>query len=515
MGGYTGDLPPDRFNLTRYVLFDNGAPPEKAALIVVDGATADTLETWTYGALRSAVLRGVHAIRAEGGVSEPGSRILIRLDNSSLYAIAFCAAAGAGFVPIPVSPQLTPRELAFLIEDSQPSAIILDPALPHSEGLNLKVIEKRAFASMIADRDEAALADTHANAPAFMMYTSGTTAQPKGVVHAHRSVWGRRPMYQGWYGLGAHDRVLHAGSLNWTYTLGTGLMDPWANGATAVICTGEKRPELWPDVIRQHQVNIFAAVPGILRQILKLGDAALAMPTLRHALSAGDALPGAVAAGWLGRTGTPVYEALGQTEVSTYISSGPSTPPKPGTAGKPQAGRSVAILPDDGVGTAPVHPSKPGLIAVHRTDPGLMLGYWNREAEERAMYRGDWFLGGDAGVMDEEGYITHLGRTTDVMNAGGYRVSPFEVEGELAQHPNVQEVAVTECVIREGVSIIAAFVVLRSGCAADAHALKHFASTRLAAYKCPKEIVFAESLPKTSNGKMQRALLRESLKAHG
>ena len=138
-----------------------------------------------------------------------------------------------------------------------------------------------------------------------------------------------------------------------------------------------------------------------------------------------------------------------------------------------------------------------------------MLGYWKRPEEERDVYRGPWFIGGDAGVMDGDGYVTHLGRHNDLMNAGGFRVSPAEVELELLKHPAVAEVAVAEVAIHDGVSIVAAFVVPRDSTGSELAAnLASHASKVLAAYKCPKEYVILGALPKTPNGKVKRGDLR-------
>jgi acyl-coenzyme A synthetase/AMP-(fatty) acid ligase len=285
-------------------------------------------------------------------------------------------------------------------------------------------------------------------------------------------------------------------------------MDPWANGATAVVYAGTKAPAVWPSLIRDHGITLFAAVPGIYRQMLKYTDVTRrTIPSLRHGLSAGEALPRSVAEEWQTRTGTVLYEALGQSELSTYISAGPGFPPKPGAAGVPQPGRSVVILPYEG-GCEPLPTGAPGLIGVHRSDPGLMLGYWRRPAEEAQVFRGEWFLGGDAGVMDEDGYVTHFGRRNDLMNAGGFRVSPLEVEEVLGAHPEVAEAATAEIRIEEGVSIIAAFIVPRRSAFAETATLDRFARERLAAYKRPKAYVFAEALPRTANGKLKRGELQ-------
>jgi acetyl-CoA synthetase len=507
--GYRGDLPPPRFNMARYCLGAAAASPGKPALLVIHDAAGRDAETWTYRALEEAVLRAACAFRGSHGIAA-GSRIAIRLRNRASYALAFFGAIAGGLVPIPVSPDLTGRELDFVLSDSEAGAIVLDDSLPHGPlDPGLAIISEAALASSVENGPASGYEDTGADDPAFLIYTSGTTAAPKGVLHAHRCAWGRRPMYHGWYGIERDDRLMHAGSFNWTYTLGTGLCDPWANGATALVYTGEKDPALWPRLMRDHGVSIFAAVPGVYRQILKYSElSGRALPALRHGLTAGEALSASVAGEWKEKMGTILYEALGQSEMSTYISSAPAIPPKPGKVGRPQPGRCVAILRDEG-SADPLPPGSEGLIAVHRSDPGLMLAYWRRPEEESEVFRGEWFTGGDAGVMDEDGHIAHLGRHNDLMNAGGFRVAPAEVEHELAKHPGVAEVAVAEIAIRDGVSIIAAFVVPQG--AADeglATGLGAHASRVLAAYKCPKDYVFVDALPKTPNGKIKRGDLK-------
>ncbi len=508
--GYRGELPPQAFNLARYCLRGSNAAGDKTALLVVHDPGGQDAENWSYAALEQAVLRVAYTFHAKYEL-KTGSRILIRLRNRTAYALAFFGAIAGGFVPVPASPDLTERELSFMLDDSEAAAIVLDDSLPHGRfAPALIIIPKKAFVAALESGPLARYAETAANDPAFLIYTSGTTANPKGVLHAHRSAWGRRPMYQGWYGITPADRLMHAGSFNWTYTMGTGLTDPWANGATSIVYTGEKDPALWPRLLRAFNVTIFAAVPGVYRQVLKYGDLSRASLTaLRHGLTAGEALPNAVADEWRDRAGTLLYEALGQSELSTYLSSAPGVPRKPGAVGRPQPGRCVAIL-DDVRGEEPLPARSEGLIAVHRSDPGLMLGYWKRPEEQAEVYRGEWFIGGDAGVTDEEGYVTHLGRRNELMNAGGFRVSPAEVEQELAKHPAVAEAAVAEIAVRDGVSIIAAFVVPNDKTGSDIAAdLASFASATLAAYKRPKEYVIVQSLPRTPNGKLKRSdLLR-------
>ncbi len=505
------DPVPPRFNLARYCLGAAGPrDPDKTALIVVGDAHAppEDAERWTYRALDEGVRRVAAGLTALG--LAPGTRIMIRLENTSAYPLLFFGAMAGGFVALPTSAQLTDEEALFLLENSGAEVIAVADSLalagvPHG----VRVLGETDLRRLMAHDPAADYAQTGAEDPAFLVYTSGTSGRPKGVLHAHRSAWGRRPMVEGWYGLERDDVVLHAGAFNWTYTLGVGLTDPWANGATTVVYNGPKDPAIWPPLMQTYGASLFAAVPSVYRQILKYGhlDRA-AFAGLRHGLTAGEALKPSLAERWFAATGTVLYEALGMSECSTYISSSPAVPPKPGSPGKPQAGRRVAILPVDG-GTDPLPPGEVGLLAVHRSDPGLMLGYWNRPDEEEAVFHGDWFVGGDLAALDEDGYVWFHGRADDLMNAMGYRVSPEEVETVLAAHPDLADVAVTELQVRADVSVIAAFCVPKiPGEPPAKEAVVAFAAEHLAAYKCPREIIFLDALPRTDNGKVLRRALR-------
>ncbi len=509
---YTSALPPPRFNLTRYCLeaATRRHPAKPALIIATDKDDPAHCIRITYEEMEERVLRLAAGLVSHGVA--PGERLYIRMGNSLDYALTFLAAIAVGIVPIPASPMLSDREVRLLVDDAGASAIAWDaalhlPELP--EGVRVLDPDIRA---RLARTPPTAYADTAADDPAYLIYTSGTSGTPKGVLHAHRAVWGRRPMYQGWYGLSEADTMLHTGAFNWTYTLGTGLCDPWANGATTVVYTGERDVTIWPKLIEAHGATIMASVPTLYRQLLKYcalrpGDLA----PLRHGLTAGEALPVTLAETWEAETGLKLYEALGMSEISTYISSSPSVGYHRGSPGKPQAGRAVAILPVDG-GEEPLPPGESGLLAVHRSDPGMMLGYWNRPEEERQIYRGQWFAGGDMGRIDEDGWFWFEGRHDDLMNAFGYRVSPQEVEHVLARHPGIAEVAVGEVKVRADVSVIAAFVVPRSPHTLKANDVLTFAESDLATYKMPREVLFVDHLPRSPNGKLARRRLVELLK---
>jgi acyl-coenzyme A synthetase/AMP-(fatty) acid ligase len=511
---YSGEMPPARFNMARYCLDEAAkAMPDKTALIVVTDVNAadSAMECWSYAELDDTVRRVAAGLRNLGlGQS---ARIMIRMGNTSDYALLFFGAIAAGYVPLPSSPQLTESEAAFLLQDSGASLLVVSDALSIKSTPGVQVLKSPDIARLKASVNPSDYADTGADDPAFLIYTSGTTGNPKGVLHAQRSAWGRRPMYQGWYGgMDRDDIVLHAGAFNWTYTLGVGLTDPWANGATAILYNGPRDVTVWPRLLERFRATLFATVPGLYRQILKYCDLnGYDLSSLRHGLTAGEALSPSLWQAWCDATGKQLYEALGMSECSTYVSCSPSTPTRPGSPGKPQEGRCVVTLPLEG-GSEPMAEGQIGLLAVHRSDPGLMLGYWNRPEEESLVYRGDWFIGGDLANFDKDGYLHYQGRNDDIMNAMGYRVSPLEVESCLIAHPAVAEVAVTELKVREDVSVIAAFVVPQDPDEdLDAGPLLAFAHEKLATYKCPREIIFTDRLPRTANGKVMR---RELAKWH-
>jgi acyl-coenzyme A synthetase/AMP-(fatty) acid ligase len=489
---------PAPFNLAEYLLAAGTALPDKIALLIVRPQGA---ERWSYGRLTAAVRGTGTGLLALG--LRPGDRVLMRLGNTVEFPILFLGAIAAGLIPVPTSAQLTTPEVAALAEIVTPALIaagdgIALPQAPACPVLNL--------ATLLALQDNPpcdwAMGDP--DRPAYAVFTSGSSGRPRAVLHAHRAIWARRMMWQGWYGLSGTDRLLHAGAFNWTYTLGTGLMDPWARGATALIPGEGVAPPALPLLLKRYDATIFAAAPGIYRQMLR-DHPKLGLPKLRHGLSAGEKLPEVTRAAWEAATDTPVHEALGMSECSTYVSGSPAHPAPSGATGYPQPGRRLAVLGPDG----PVPRGTPGTLAVSDRDPGLFLGYIAAEEETNARFQGEWFLTGDTVRMAEDGAITYLGRDDDMMNAGGYRVSPLEVEQAIGAHPKVRDCAAVEARVKADASVIACFY---TG-AASPEALAEFAAARLAAYKRPRLYLRREALPRGANGKLLRRALREEYEA--
>ncbi|MEY8830773.1 class I adenylate-forming enzyme family protein [Sedimentitalea sp. XS_ASV28] len=483
---------PEPFNLAAHVLARAGLRPDKIALSVL-GATGSV--DWTYGELEAAV-RATGTGLLQSGLT-PGDIVLMRLGNTVDFPIAYLGAIAAGLVPVPTSSQLTAPETARIIADLSPAAILRDPAVAsagHPREIDLATL--RAMQDNLP-------CDWNMGDPnrlAYVVYTSGTSGNPRAVAHAHRAIWARQMMVDGWYALRPGDRLCHAGAFNWTYTLGTGLMDPWTIGATALIPEpGTELADL-PGLLRRHKATLFAAAPGVYRKFLA-SDTPLDLPDLRHGLCAGEKLSPHLHRMWTEATGCELYEAYGLSECSTFISSSPDNPARGAALGHPQPGRRVAIVGANG----PVPQGQDGVIAIHRSDPGLMLGYLNAPEEAAARMQGEWFLTGDLGAMAMDGQITYLGRDDDMMNAGGYRVSPLEVEAALSGHPGITQAGVTEIEIKEDTRIIVAFYT--GPAPLDETGLASYVEAKLARYKQPRAYVHLPALPTSANGKLLRRAL--------
>jgi acyl-coenzyme A synthetase/AMP-(fatty) acid ligase len=478
---------PAEFNLAAYVLAAGRATPDKMALNVYESGQP---RRYSYAELTEAVLGTATGLKAAG--VRAGDRVMIRIGSTANFPVCFLALAALDAIAIPISVALSQSETLALLETASPAAIIFDQALPCRgfNGLQIDVDQIRCFANY----PPAGPIMGDPNRPCYIIFTSGTSGRPRAVLHAHRAVWARRMIWNGWYDLRSDDVMMHAGALNWTYTLGTGLLDPWAIGATAIIPNTQKIEDVW-DIMRSEQATIFAAVPGIYRRLLATPNAAN-VPALRHGLSAGDTLPKAIRASWHTHTNTPLCEAFGMTECSTFL----SAPPTAHESLAVQPGRRIAILGRQGL----VERGKLGFISVDRNDPGLMLGYL-KGTDIKLPLRDGWFQTEDQAVMHQDGSLSFTGRSGDMMNAGGYRVAPREIEQVLEEILGVQEVGVAEVEVKPDVWVIAAFVICEFGF--NESRLIHMAQQHLARYKQPRIVQRVTSLPRNANGKLIRSAL--------
>ncbi|MCB6177126.1 acyl--CoA ligase [Rhodobacter sp. Har01] len=474
-----------RFNLAAHVLAAGAQTPDKVALAIL---TLTGAERWSYARLIRAVQGCGGWLLAQG--LRPGDRVLIRLGNRPTYPVLYLGAIAAGLVPVATSPLLTAPEITRMAAVVRPRLAIQADDVVLPDGVP-------AVAADLAAWEAASPCAWHlgeAEREGYIVFTSGTSGAPLAVRHAHRAILARARMHTGWEGLEPADRLLHAGAFNWTYTMGTGLLDPWTVGATALIAAPTVALDHLPLVLRRHDATILAAVPTVFRRLLRAGVHNL--PRLRHALSAGEALPPALRAEWQAATGTDIHEAFGMSEISTFISGCPDHPAPPGTSGFPQPGRRVAVLGEDG---RPLPPGEVGVLAVSTADPGLMLGY-----EGQPPPQGPWFASGDLIHQDHAGAIHSHGRADEMMNSGGVRVSPREVEQALLALPGVTDLAVAEVEVAPGTRVILCFY---AGHLLPEGTAQAFAAERLARYKCPRGYVHVPEIPRGPTGKINRRAL--------
>ena len=476
---------PTAFNLAAHVLARAEGLAAKPALVILH---PDRDEAITYARLRALALGCASHLLSIG--LQPGDRVLMRLGNGPAFPILFLGAIAANLVPVPTSPALTTPEVTRLASLVAPSLIVAEPGIALPDGTApILAPDLDLWASL--PRHSPTQGDP--DREAYVIFTSGTSGKPSAISHAHRAILARQPMHSAWEGLTETDRLLHAGAMNWTYTLGTGLLDPWTLGATALIpAPGTAATDL-PALLAR--ATIFAAAPGVFRQMLRGPFPPL--PHLRHALSAGEALPSSTRSQWEAATGTRIHEALGMTEVSTYLSGSPARPAPPGACGYVQPGRLVALLDDSG---QPVHRGVAGELAVATTDPGLMRGTLGDPPPD-----GPWFLTGDMASMAPDGAVTHLGRKDDLLNAGGFRVSPVEVEAAFHDIPGLLACAAAEVRPTADTTVIALFY--EAVRAMDHDLLHQRAEIALARWKQPRHYQHLDTLPRTATGKLIRRAL--------
>lgn len=458
-----------------------------------------------------------------------GDRFLIRLPNIPAFHICFLGGVKIGAVPIPSSVMFRAHEIEYRIKDSDAKAVITTaayadevrkirkkcPSLQHIIIIDTPNEEELSYADLMdTASEELTLEKTTKEDMAFFCYTSGTTGNPKGAVHLHRWVPGNDPSVLYWQHAQEDDIIGHTGDLSWIFPLGNGFLYTWRHGITTFVYDGRFKPKKWFELIEKYNITNLASVPTCYRMFITIPNAenTYDLSSLRHCISAGEPLNPEVIKEWKQRFNLDIYDGIGMTEVMVYLSNMPGMPIKPGSCGRPQPGKQCDIIDKKG---KPASVETPGMLAVHRDDPGLFREYWKKPDKTNASFQGDWFLTGDVLYKDEEGYFWFSGRDDDLIMAAGYRISPFEVESALVSHPDILEAAVVASPDSVRGVIVKAFVILHDQSKASETLVKELqehARTVAAPYKYPREIEFVVELPKTQSGKIKRKVLREQEK---
>jgi acetyl-CoA synthetase len=501
--------------------------PDKLALVAVDGVGRP--HEVSYGWLRDASNRLANALSAHGVAR--GDRVAILLPQAPEVAAIHIAVYKLAAVALPLAMLFGPDAIAYRLENSGAKALITN-----TQGLGkLAEISRKAEALhglklvlSVDGRDGDALdfhdtlarasADfvpiaTEADAPALMVYTSGTTGQPKGALHAHRVLLGHMPGIEL-----PHDFFPRPGDRFWTpadWAWAGGLLDCLLPslycGVPVVACRFDKfDPEEAFAVMARHGVRNAFIPPTAVRMLRAVPN-----PRGRHDLrlrtvgSGGEAL-GAETYEW-GKSalGVAINEFYGQTECNLVVGSCAAIGlARPGSMGKPIPGHTVAVIDGEG---RPCKPGELGQIAVQRPDPVMFLEYWRQPEATRSKFIGDWMTTGDQGMIDDDGYFSFVGRDDDVITSAGYRIGPGEIEDCLIKHPAVTLAAAIGKPDPVRTEIVKAFIVLKSGHSPSdtlASDIQAFVRSRLSAHEYPREIAFIDEMPMTTTGKVIRRLLR-------
>ena len=476
----------------------------------------------TYRELAERVNRSGNALRALGAGME--TRVLMCMADGIDFPALFFGAIKAGCVPVPVNTLLTASDYAYLLRDSRArfavvSASLLDrfePALAGQPHLERVVVagedahgHPRLGDLLEAASDSLDAAPTTCDDVAFWLYTSGSTGAPKGSMHLHRHLIATAEHYGvATLGIREEDIVYSAAKLFFAYGLGNAMTFPFHVGATTVVLAGRPTPDAVMALMRAHRPTIFYGVPTLYGAMLAdpANGRATASSALRLAVSAGEALPAEIGRAFEQRFGAPVLDGLGSTEMLHIFLSNREEDLRYGTTGKAVPGYELEVRTESG---EPAATDELGELWV-RGDSSA-VAYWNQRDKSRATFHGSWTRTGDKYTVDADGYYHYAGRTDDMLKVGGQWVSPFEVESALLAHPGVLEAAVVGRDDEQGLVKPQAFIVVPEGVEAGlalADELKEFVKGRIAPFKYPRWIEFAESLPKTATGKIQRFKLR-------
>ncbi len=524
---------PSGFNFAFDVIDRRAAEADKTAFLFVD-RSGETVHEHSFAELSRASNRFANVLRGLGAAKGDFAFVMIPRIPAFYQVLMGCAKLGV--VAMPGTNLLQPKDIAYRIAKSRARIAIVTAAhaakvdqvrgdCPSLERLIVVggaaegwVSYDIACSEAEATLDRGALEPVGAEDLMLAYFTSGTTAFPKMVPRSHAYGYAHAITGRYWMDLREDDVHWTLSDTGWAKAAWGMVYSPWMMGATVVLYDGDLRfdAEAHLKLIGKLGVTTFCAPPTIYRLFAQMDLAAYDLGTIRHSISAGEPLNPEVIRVWKAATGTEVHDGYGQTETVNIVANYPCLPIRPGSMGKPAPGMDVRIVDEAG---REVAEGEVGHIAMRLTEPyppGLFRGYYEDDEANARCFRNGWYYTGDTATRDADGYIWFVGRADDIITSAGYRISPFEVESALQEHPAVAESAVVGKPDALRGEIVKAYVILAPGFQASdelAVEIQDFVKSQTAPYKYPREIAFREALPKTISGKIRRVDLRAEAKA--
>lgn len=476
----------------------------------------------TFGQVSAEVNRAGNALRKLN--VRLGDTVAIFAPDSAEWVVAFFATVKLGAIALGINTLLKPHELLFILRDSHARILVIHQSLLAAFDAiraELPDIEHviviggpsgaggaRAFADFVAgEPDTLQAARTHREDFCSLNYSSGTTGDPKGILHTHKDyplcaqLWGVNVL-----GLRESDRAFGAPRLFFTFGAGGVLIFPWYVGASTVLMSAPPRvaANLLDTIERFKPTVLYNAPTGFAVLLAQPDFKRRDLSSLRLCVAAGEALPAPIWQAWKDQTGLDIIDGIGSTEnYHIFLSNRPGDI-RPGSSGKPFEGYELRIVDEEG---RPVPPGEVGTLLVKGETATLF--YLHQYARSRRTFQGEWMATGDKYSVDPDGYYWHAGRSDDMLKVGGIWVSPVEVESTLLGHPAVLECAVVGQEDNSGLVKPRAIIVLKPGQTATAEQLIAYCREKMSDFKRPRWVEFVPELPKTATGKIQRYKLRE------
>ena len=513
---------PNDFNFAA-VIDKFAEDPRRVALLWEDSEGRRARLTFADIAQQS---RRIATVLAGHGIRR-GDAIMLVLPRITLWQAAYIGALRLGAIVIPCTTMLREKDLIYRANHSGARAIIagvesasmvaeLRKQCPSIEQYFVAGAARTGWMSLQEEMGRATAtfraAATQSWEPAICYYTSGTTREPKAVLHSHSYTYSHKFTGLNWLDLRPGDVHWTTSDTGWAKAAYGVLFGPWMNGVTTFMYHGRFDAAKELELLARYGITTFCAPPTEYRILIKEDLGTRSFPKLRHCTGAGEPLNPEVIEVWRDKLGLTIHDGYGQTETTILAANIPRMPVKPGSMGLPFPGHDVRVINNELTETKV---DELGEIAVHiapERPPSLFLEYWKNAEETASVFRGEWYLTGDQAIRDVDGYLWFVGRADDVIISAGYRIGPFEVESALLEHPAVMESAVVATPDADRGSIVKAFIKLRPGAEPNDRLiteLQEHCKRVTAPYKYPREIEFVDDLPKTVSGKIRRVDLRK------